>query len=257
MIDTHAHIDFKDFDDDREQVIRDALDCGVRTIINIGIDADSSLRSVELADRNEAIYATVGYHPHDSKAYNRENREKIERLAQHPKVVAIGEIGLDFYRDYSPREVQERTFREQLAMAREFELPVVIHIRKAMEDAFRILHEEKVHTIGGVLHCFPGDLEDARRAADMGLMISFGGSLTFKNSRTAPVAVDVPLDMIILETDCPFITPVPYRGKRNQPAYVRYAYEKLAELKGELPEKLEKTVDDNAGRLFNLTNGRI
>lgn len=255
MIDTHAHINFPQFDDDREEVILSAVGSGVSTIINIGTDYDTSLESVELANSHDQIYAAVGWHPHDSKGYNHAEREKIERLAQHPKVVAIGEIGLDFYRDYSPRDVQHRVFREQLAMAREFEMPVVVHVRNAMEDALKVLREEKVHEIGGVMHCFPGDVSDAQAAFDMNMVVSFGGALTFKNSRMSDVAAELPLDRIILETDCPYITPVPYRGKRNEPAYVRYAYEVLAKLHGVDFNKIEKTVDENARHLFNLGNG--
>jgi len=243
------------FNDDREKVIESALGVGVNYIVNIGIDFDTSLESVELADSNERIYATVGYHPHDSKDYNHAQREKIERLAQHPKVVAIGEIGLDYYRDHSPRDVQETVFRDQLAMARDFEMPVVVHVRDAMEDALRILREERVHEIGGVMHCFQGNSSDAKATFDLGMVVSFGGSLTFKKSRSADVAAELPLDKIVLETDCPFITPVPFRGKRNEPAFVRYAYQALAKLHDMELDKLEKTVDENARRLFNLGNG--
>lgn len=257
MIDTHAHLDFEDFDSDRSQVIESAFTGGLQAIINIGVDAASSLRSVELADSNERIFAAVGVHPHDSKTFTTDVRDQIARLAQHPKVVAIGEIGLDYYRDYSPRDIQKRVFEEQLAMAREFEMPVVIHVREAMEDALEILTNKRVGTIGGVLHCFPGDADDARRASSMNLMVSFGGSLTFKKSRTARVAAEVPLEQIILETDCPFITPEPYRGKRNQPLYVKYAYEALAKIKDIPLDTLQKTVDDNARHLFNLVNGTI
>jgi len=257
LIDTHAHIDFPNFDDDRGEVIKAAFDAGLSAIINIGVDTETSMASVELADANERIYAAVGCHPHDSKKFTKEDKQTIERLAQHPKVVAIGEIGLDYYRDHSPRDVQQRVFAEQLVMAREFEMPVVVHIREAIVDALRILKENKVYLVGGVLHCFPGTAEDARVAADMNLMVSFGGSLTFKKSRSARAASEIPLENIILETDCPFMTPEPFRGKRNQPAYVRYAYKQLSVLKNiPLPE-IEKRVDENARRLFNIGNDSI
>ena len=252
MIDTHAHLNFPEFDPDREDIIRAAADCGLSTIINIGTDLETSIESVELADSHDGIYAAVGFHPHDSKKFTRRDKEKIERLAQHPKVVAIGEIGLDYYRDYSPRDIQQKVFREQLAMARAFEMPVVVHIRQAMEDCMKILAEQKVYLVGGVLHCFHGTAEDAQRAADMNLLVSFGGSLTFRKSRSAKVAADVPIENIILETDCPFIAPEPYRGKRNQPAYVRYAYRELSKIRNISLDKLEKTVDENAHHLFNL-----
>jgi TatD DNase family protein len=257
MIDTHAHLDFEDFDTDREEVIQSALDSGVFTIVNIGTDLKSSIRCVELADTHDCIYAVVGFHPHDSRNFDKPGKEHIARLAQHPKVVAIGEIGLDYYRDYSPRDIQQKVFVEQIAMAREFGMPIVVHIRDAMPEALSILKTERAFEVGGVLHCFPGTPKDARRAADMNFAVSFGGALTFKKARALNTALDVPLDHIILETDCPFMTPVPYRGKRNQPSYVRYAYRQLAEAKGTSFDELEKTVDENAIRLFNLGDGKV
>lgn len=257
MIDTHAHIDFPDFDDDRQQVIDSAFESGLCAIINIGTDLATSVKSVELADANERIYAAVGFHPHDSKAYTKQDRDKIERLAQHQKVVAIGEIGLDYYRNYSPHDVQRRVFADQLAMARQNEMPVVVHVREAMSDCLRILSEQKAYLVGGVLHCFPGTADDARRAAEMNFMVAFGGSLTFKKSRSAKTAAEVPLESIILETDCPYIAPEPFRGKRNQPAYVRYAYSALSRIRDIPIDRLEKTVDENARRLFNLDDDRL
>ena len=218
---------------------------------------------------NVGVYITVGPYPVDlirlSEIFGREQAIEImahgmelaATLCEEQKCIAIGEIGLDYYRDYSPRDVQQTVFKEQLDMAREFEMPVVIHVRNAMEDALEILFEHRVKTIGGVLHCFPGDADDAREASKMNLMVSFGGSLTFKKSRSARVAAEVPLDQIILETDCPFITPEPFRGKRNQPLYVKYAYEALAKIKDIPLDTLQKTVDENARRLFNLGDGTI
>jgi TatD DNase family protein len=257
MIDTHAHIDFPEFDSDRQQVIDSAFESGLSAIINIGTDLTSSIKSVELADANERIFAAVGFHPHDARNYGPEDRERLARIAQHPKVAAIGEIGLDYYRDYSPRDVQRSVFVDQLAMAREFEMPVVVHVREAMHDCLRILSRERAYLVGGVLHCFPGTVEDARRAADMNFMVSYGGSLTFRKSKSISTASEVPLESIILETDCPFITPEPYRGKRNQPAYVRYAYRALAKIRDVPFDELEKIIDDNARRLFNMDDDRI
>jgi TatD DNase family protein len=255
MIDTHAHLDFRDFDLDRADVIQRAFSGSLSSIVNIGTDCESSLKSVELADSHDRIFAAVGVHPHDAKMYDRKIRDRLARLAQHPKVVAIGEIGLDYYRNYSPHEVQQKAFADQLAMAREFRLPVVVHIREAMEDSLRILRESGVQSVGGVLHCFPGTAEEARQAAGMNLFVSFGGSLTFEKSRSAKTAAEVPLEMIVLETDCPFITPVPHRGKRNEPSYVRYAYEAMSRIKGIPVDSLEKSIDSNAVRLFNLGDG--
>jgi len=256
MIDTHAHIDFPEFDSDREEIIRSAFNGGLHAIINIGIDLATSIKSVELADANERIFAAVGFHPHDSKSFTKQDRDKLGRIAQHPKVVAIGEIGLDYYRNYSPRDIQQRVFIDQLAMAREFEMPVVVHVREAMADCLRILSEQKAYLVGGVLHCFPGTADEARKAADMNFLVAFGGSLTFKKSRAAKTAAEVPLESIVLETDCPFITPEPFRGKRNQPAYVRYAYHALSKIRNIPLARLEKTIDENARRLFNLDDDR-
>ncbi|MBU1320593.1 MAG: TatD family hydrolase [candidate division Zixibacteria bacterium] len=254
MIDTHAHIDFPNFDDDRNKVIKSAFDVGLSAIINVGVDVETSRASVELAENNKRIYAVVGCHPHDSGKFTREDKQTIERLAQHPKVVAIGEIGLDYYRDHSPRDIQQQVFAEQIIMARNFELPMVVHIRDAMPDALRILREQKAYLVGGVLHCFPGTAEDAQKATDMNLLVSFGGSLTFKKSRSAAAAAEVPIENIILETDCPFMTPEPFRGKRNEPAYVRYAYKALASIRNLPLSTIEKTVDENARRLFNIAD---
>ncbi|MBD3381632.1 MAG: YchF/TatD family DNA exonuclease [candidate division Zixibacteria bacterium] len=252
MIDTHCHLDFKDYDDDRAEVISSALDSGLSHMVNIGIDEKTSIESLRLADQNDQIYAAIGYHPHSASEFNRQVQDKLERLAQHPKAVAIGEIGLDYYRNYSPREDQLNAFRRQLRLASELELPVVIHIREAMQESLQILAQEHDHEKSGVLHCFPGTVDDAKRAADMNLLVAFGGTLTFKNARASEVAREVPLRQIILETDCPFLTPVPYRGKRNCPLFVQYAYSKLSEVKEIEFEELEKKIDQNAIELFNL-----
>jgi TatD DNase family protein len=253
MIDTHCHLDFPEYDDDREDVIKATVEGGVTRMINIGIDRKTSIASLELAEKHDAIFATVGYHPHSAREFSREAQAELERLAQHPKVVAIGEIGLDYYRNYSPREDQINAFRRQIRLAAALELPLVVHIRQAMEESLKILQQEKAYQVGGVLHCFPGTFEDSRRAKDMNLMVAFGGTLTFMNSRAAQTAEQVPAKQIVLETDAPFLTPVPYRGKRNSPLYVQYAYRKLAEIKQIDLLELEKKIDKNAVKLFNLT----
>ncbi len=253
MIDTHCHLDFENYDDDREDVISAAIDGGVTRMINIGIDEKTSTESLRLADKNDAIYAALGYHPHSASEFNKQKQDTLERLAQHPKVVAVGEIGLDYYRNYSPREDQINAFRRQIRLAADLELPIIVHIREAMQESMKILKEEKAHECGGVLHCFPGDVEDAKHAADMNLKVAFGGTITFKNSRASETAKKVPAEQIIVETDCPFLTPVPFRGKRNQPLFVQYVYRKLAELKEMDPADLEKKIDKTASDLFNLT----
>jgi TatD DNase family protein len=253
MIDTHCHLDFPEYDDDREDVIKTTIEGGVTRMINIGIDNKTSINSLELAEKYDAIFAAVGYHPHSAKEFNRQAQDELERLAQHPKAVAIGEIGLDYYRNYSPREDQINAFRRQIRLAAALELPLVVHIREAMEESLKILQQEKAWQIGGVLHCFPGTFEDSQRAWDMNLLVAFGGTLTFKNSRAAKTAEQVPSKQIVLETDAPFLTPVPYRGKRNSPLFVQYAYRKLAEIKEIDSLELEKKIDKNAVKLFNLT----
>ncbi|NIP42531.1 MAG: TatD family hydrolase [candidate division Zixibacteria bacterium] len=253
MIDTHCHLDFENYDDDREEVIKATIEGGVYRMINIGIDEETSIKGLELSEKYENIYASIGYHPHSASEFNRQIQDKLERLAQHPKAVAIGEIGLDYYRNYSPREDQINAFRRQIRLAADLELPIVVHIREAMEESLKILKEEKAGEFGGVLHCFPGSYEDSQRALEMNLMVAFGGTLTFNNSRAAKVAERVPLKQIILETDAPFLTPVPFRGKRNSPLYVHYVYKKLAEIKQIDFAELEKKIDKTAVSLFNLT----
>lgn len=253
MIDTHCHLDFKDFHDDRAEIIGSAHDCGVTHLINIGIDEKTSIESIKLSEQYDFIYAVTGYHPHSASEFNKQSQDMLERIAQHEKVVAIGEIGLDYYRNYSPRDDQINAFRRQIRLAVDMELPIVVHIREAMEESLKILQQEKAYECGGVLHCFPGTYEDSQRALDLNLMVAFGGTITYKNSKSTITAEKVPLSQIIMETDCPFLTPVPFRGKRNTPLFVQYAYQKLAEIKQIDINVLEKKIDKNAIKLFNLT----
>jgi len=252
MIDTHCHLDFDDYNDDRDEVIKSTIEGGVTRMINIGVDEKTSIASLELAEKHEEIYAAVGVHPHSAQEFNKKIQDLLERLAQHPKVVAIGEIGLDYYRKYSNREDQINAFRRQIRLGADLELPIVVHIRNAMEESLKILEQEKALQFGGVLHCFPGTYEDSQRALDMNFKVAFGGTLTFKNSRAMSVAEKVPIKQIILETDSPFLTPEPFRGKRNSPLFVHYVYRKLAEIRQIDFESLEKKIDKNAFDLFNL-----
>ncbi|MEW5995322.1 MAG: TatD family hydrolase [Candidatus Zixiibacteriota bacterium] len=252
MIDTHCHLDFKNYNGRREQLIAEAQAAGVHTIINIGVDPESSKRSVELAQTHDSVYATVGIHPHDAKKLGVSTLEELRRLAQRPKVVAIGEIGLDFYRTLSPRDVQRRAFRKQLELAIELRLPVVIHTRESLRETIDTVKEYAGRLAGGVFHCFPGDSGDASEVFPLGFVISVGGVITFKGSRMSQVAAEVPLEKLILETDSPYLTPVPYRGKENQPAYVRFVYKKLAELRRAPVAEVEKTVDRTAQKVFHL-----
>lgn len=252
MIDSHCHIDFKDFNANRAEIISAAVEAGVHTLINIGADLITSQRSVQLAREHEMIYAAVGVHPHDAKTLDNACLEQIRQLAGDEKVVAIGEIGLDYYRDLSPRNVQKKAFHKQMQLAVELNLPVVIHTREAFEDTFLIVSEYSDMLPGGVFHCFPGDVDDAYRVIDLGFVLGIGGYVTYKNKPMAHVAAEVPLDKIILETDAPYLAPVPYRGKTNQPAYVRFVCDKVAELRGVSSQEIEKITDRTCQKQFRL-----
>jgi TatD DNase family protein len=252
MIDTHCHLDFPDYNDDRAAVLAAARTAGITKMVNIGCDLKSSLASVALADQHPEIFAAIGFHPHDAKNYDDRAEQQLRELANNFKVVAIGEVGLDFYRDRSPRDVQREVFIRQMHLARELGLPLVIHIRDAYEEAIDMLIAEKAYEGNVVLHCFSGTPKDAQRALDYGMYLSFGGVLTFSNSRTPDLVQQVPLDQILLETDAPFLTPHPHRGTRNQPAMVALVYQKLAVvLKRDLAE-LETIIDGNANKFFEF-----
>ncbi len=254
MIDSHCHLDFDAFEGCREEVIKEASAEGVHTIINIGVDRATSLRSVELANAYNPIYATVGVHPHDAKTFDDDVEQELRRLASRKKVVAIGEIGLDFYRNLSPHDVQRQVFRRQIKLAIDLKMPIVIHTRESFRETVEIVREYASELVGGVFHCFPGTVDDAHDVFALGFVISFGGVITFKNSKMSHVATEVPLDKIILETDAPYLTPVPHRGKQNRPAYVKYVYEKLAELKAVGLDEIEKAVDQTTQKLFGLVD---
>ncbi len=252
MIDTHAHLDFPQYDKDRDKVIEEAFSSGLKAIINIGVDLDSSEKSIKLAEKYNNIYATVGFHPHDASKLNKDAFIKLEKLASYPKVVAIGEIGLDFYRNLSPEEVQIKAFKEQIGLAKKLKLPIVVHIRNAYKKALEILSENG-RGLKGVLHCFSGDENEAREVLEMGFYLSFNGTLTYKNSRSAELVKKIPLSSILVETDCPYLTPEPLRGKRNEPKLVRLVTQKIAELSASNTFKeLDEIFTQNAVEFFNL-----
>ena len=251
MIDTHAHLDFPQFDADRDEIIRSDFENGLEAFVNIGTDLESSRKSVQLAERYEHIYAATGLHPHDAKNKPPDYMALLKGMALHQKVVAIGEIGLDYYRDLSPRPVQKKTFEQQLQLAAELNLPVVVHIREALEDSLEILRESGIRK--GVLHSFPGDEDEARSAVELGFFISFAGPITYPKSSRPRVAASLPLSRILVETDSPYLTPQAFRGKRNRPGYVRYVIEKLAELFAPYTfDDIERMTSFNARRLFDL-----
>lgn len=248
--DTHAHLDNEEFNSDREQVIQRALQAGITNLINIGHSELSSKNSVSLAEKYPFIYAAVGIHPHDAKDCNAKTWILLERLAQNPKVVAWGEIGLDYYRDLSPRDIQRKVFIQQLELANEAALPIVIHNRDAHGDILQII-KKHLPEAGGVFHSYSGSWEMAKELLAMGFYLSFSGPLTYKNARhTVEVASKVPEDRFVVETDCPYLTPEPNRGKRNEPAYVLEVVKKIAEIRGITIEQTARRSSQNAAKLF-------
>jgi TatD DNase family protein len=257
LFDTHAHLHFPDLVADLDAVLERARAAGVTGMVTIGTDRETNPAAVTLAERLAGVHATVGIHPHDAGEATEADFEAMERLAREsPKVVALGEMGLDFFRDLSPRDVQERVFRRQLGMARRLNKPVVIHCRDAHPETLAILAAERVGDAGGVMHCFSADVDVAKRCLDLGLMISLAGPVTYKNARALPeVARFVPAARLVLETDCPFLPPHPHRGQRNEPAWLAITAARVAELRGVAPEALGETTTENALRLFRI-NGR-
>ncbi|CUH95450.1 putative deoxyribonuclease YabD [Propionispora sp. 2/2-37] len=252
LFDSHAHIDDEKFAMEQDNIVARALANEVTGIINVGACMESSRRSLELSRKYPQVYAAVGIHPHDAKEAKRKDYEQLALWAAEPKVVAIGEIGLDYYYDFSPRDVQEVVFVRQLEVARQCNKPVIIHDRDAHQDTMHILkHEGK--GVCGVLHCFSGSLEMAKELMKMGFYISFGGPITFKNSvKLKEIACQVPLDRLLVETDSPYLTPHPYRGKRNEPAYVRIVAEEIARLRNMDLTELARITSDNVRKLFRI-----
>jgi len=258
FIDSHCHIDGPEYDADRQEVIARALDAGVTTMLNVGTgDPGSAVfeRAAELAERHKNIYAAIGVHPHDAKLFDEAAEIRlIDLVKQSSKVIAWGEIGLDYHYDHSPREVQRDVFRRQLRIARALDLPVIILSRSADDDTIDILRDElDSYGRAGVLHCFGGSLQMARDALDLGFYISFAGNLTFKKAEDLrDVARQLPLDRLLVETDCPYLTPVPYRGKRNEPARVVETAGCLATLHGRESEEIGRITSENFRQLFGV-----
>ncbi|MBJ6361294.1 TatD family hydrolase [Paenibacillus sp. GCM10012307] len=254
LIDTHAHLDSPNFDEDRKLVIERAREAGVGRILNVGFNRETIPTTMELAEQYDFIYAIVGWHPVDSIEMKPEDLDGIKSLASHPKVVAIGEIGLDYHWDTSPKDIQQKVFREQINLARQVNKPIVIHNRDAHEDVVRILKEEKASEVGGVMHCFSGSWETAKLCLDMNFYISFGGPVTFKNARVPKEVLErVPLDRLLLETDAPYLAPHPYRGKRNESSYLKQIAEAAAEIKGKTWEEISEITTRNAENCFRLS----
>lgn len=256
LFDTHAHYDADAFDADRLELLASMPGRGVELILNPGCDVPSSRAAVELAERFPFVYAAVGVHPEECGGWTGGELEALRELARHPKVRAIGEIGLDYYwEENPPRELQKEVLHAQLELAEELDLPVIIHDREAHGDCLEIVRAHPKVT--GVYHCYSGSLEDAKVLVKLGWMLSFTGSITFKNARKAPEIIAwLPMDRIMVETDSPYLTPVPYRGKRNDSGYVRLVAEKIAEIKGLDPEEVARITLENGRRFFRIAQGK-
>src|SRR3990172_1225291 len=255
LIDSHAHIQGKEYAGEVEAVIARAREAGVEKIIAVGGagDMSSNTEAVGLAKCFPRVYATVGMHPHDAKDVGAEELQEIKSLAAEPKVVAVGETGLDYYYNHSPREVQRRVFGQFIQLVRETDLPVVVHERDAAQDVADLLRSEGAGKLRGVIHCFTGDYEAACAYLDLGLYLSFAGIITFKNAEALrDVVRKVPLERMLVETDSPYLTPVPHRGKRNEPAYVRYVAEAIASVKGLSLEEVARVTTQNVRELFGV-----
>ena len=254
LIDTHCHLDWSAFDSDRDEVIRRAVDSGVTRMITIGVDVASSRRAIELAEQYAAVYAAVGVHPNDCAGFDTALLNEIRSLARHPKVVAVGEIGLDYYWHMVDHDTQTRAFQAQLELAAELHKPVIVHSRDAAPDVISILEQHITRhssLITGTLHSYFDDLEIARRAFDIGFFIGVTGPVTFKKAEhEREVVRQVPLEQVLIETDAPFLAPVPYRGQRNEPAYVRYVAEMIGKVRDLPYEQVTRQTTENAGRLF-------
>jgi len=253
LVDSHCHLDSKEFDNDREDAIRRAMDAGIARIVVIGTgqgppDLEAGVR---LADANGGLYATAGIHPHDAAKASDVDLKRVSELLRHPKVIAVGEIGLDYHYDFAPRDRQQAVFIAQLAIAKEAGLPVVIHTREAWSDTFTLLAEHWApHGIGGIMHCFSGGPEQARRSLAMGFYLSFGGIVTFpKSVEIRQAAMESPEDRILLETDAPYLAPVPKRGKRNEPAFLVHSAAKVAELRSVTVSEIARQTTANFERV--------
>lgn len=253
LVDTHCHLDFDDYAADCSELISRAQQVGVRQIITIGIDISSSLKAIALAEANGGVYATVGIHPHNACPLTSKDIQRLLSLGRQSQVVAYGEIGLDFYRNYQPRSLQISCLHEQLGLARDLNLPVIIHDREAHQDILQVLRDQSAWEMGGTLHCYSGDWSFARRCLDLGFYLSIAGPVTFNTAKSLhEVTRNCPLDRLLLETDAPFLAPVPKRGKRNEPAFLVHTAEKVASLKKLPLEDVARQTSLNARQLFKL-----
>ena len=253
LVDSHAHLELEPLSNDPASVVRRAAQVGVVAIVTVGIDLEDAQRALEIADRFDNVFACVGFHPHNAKDCEDRTLDDMQRLAGHPKVKGYGEIGLDFFRNHSPRDRQIAVFADQLALAKKLGKPVVIHLRNAYDEGLRMLEQAAPFPAGGVIHCFSGGGNDARRALDLGFHLSIPGTVTYKkNDALREIVRTFPDNRILLETDCPFLAPEPLRGKDNEPAYIIHTACKVAEVRGVLLERIAEITATNAKKLFGL-----
>lgn len=253
LFDTHVHLNAAQFDEDLEEVIARAQAEGVSNMVVVGFDRPTIKKAIELVEQYEFLYAAIGWHPVDAIDMELKDLDWIEELSSHPKVVALGEMGLDYYWDKSPKEVQHEVFRKQIRLAKKVKLPIIIHNREATADILMILKEENAAEVGGIMHCFSGSAETALECIEMNFSISLGGPVTFKNAKKPKeVAIEIPLDRLLIETDCPYLAPHPYRGKRNEPSYVKLVAEQIAELKGLTFQEIAQITTANAKKIFGI-----
>jgi TatD DNase family protein len=252
FVDTHTHLDFEMFDKDRELVIQHAIENKISVMITIGVDVQTSVKAVELAEKYVPVYAAVGVHPTDCKDTNHTDLDIIKELASHEKVVALGEIGLDYYHMRAPVEKQKTVFKDQITLAKDLKLPIIVHNRESHDDVYDILKSENATEVGGVLHSFSGDSHFLEHILLTNFHISFTGAITYKKSTARPLIEQVPLERLLLETDSPFLAPVPLRGKRNEPSFLIHTAKKIAEIKKINLQELAKVTTENANGLFNF-----
>ncbi|AUS84914.1 hydrolase TatD [Lysinibacillus sp. YS11] len=255
FIDTHVHLNADQYEEDLQEVIDRALEAKVERMVVIGFDRKTIERTMQLIEQYDFVYGVIGWHPVDAIDCTQQDLEWIEQLASHPKIVGIGETGLDYYWDKSPKDVQQELFRKQIQLAQKINLPIVIHNRDATGDVVQILREENAASVGGVMHCFSGSVETACECIAMNFMISLGGPVTFKNARLPKeVATEIALEHLMIETDAPYLAPHPHRGKRNEPAFVPLVAEEIARLKGLTIEEIAQATTTNAKNFFGIDN---
>jgi TatD DNase family protein len=253
FVDTHAHLQWRSFDKDRTLVIKRAKKADVARIVNVGFDIDNCNKAIELAKKNKGLYATVGIHPHNASQLNEKTLKELKKLLKNPVVVAFGEIGLDYYRNLSPKEIQKQAFINQLSLASEYDLPVVIHNRDATSDILTIISKFK-NKITGIMHCFSGDKDFAKKSIQLGFLISFAGTVTYSKAQNIQeTAKWINLENMLIETDCPWLAPQSMRGKRNESSYLPSIAQKIADLKQLTVKEVADATTENAQKIFNIT----